>query len=205
MTLSICRRFAVLLPLMLPLPTYAMDIEELATALADRGTDSTDYQQTRYLGILDEPLESSGRLSFEPPDRLVQAQREPQARTLTLDGEQLTFEADGRRRVVQLDDSPEGAAFADSLRGILNGRIDVLREDYELVLSERPGDGWRLNLLPLRDELAERIRRIEVIGQIEAGVADVERLTLEFANGDRSVMQLGQHGKPPQDDGSTSP
>ncbi|WP_410473646.1 outer membrane lipoprotein carrier protein LolA [Guyparkeria sp. TX1] len=205
MTLSIFRRFAVLLLLSLPLPTYAIDIEELAAALAERGADSTEYQQTRYLGILDEPLESSGRLSFEPPDRLVQEQREPEARTLTLDGEQLTFEADGRRRVVELDDSPEGAALADSLRGILNGRVDVLREDYELVLHQRSGDGWRLNLLPLRDELADRIRRIEVIGQIDAGIANVERLTLEFANGDRSVMRLDQHREDEPDDEPASP
>lgn len=205
MTLSFSRRVAALILLTLPLPTYALDIEALATALAARGADSTDYQQTRYLGILDQPLESSGRLSFEPPDRLVQEQREPEARTLTLDGDQLTFEAEGRRRVVQLDDSPEGAALADSLRGILNGRLDVLREDYELVLSERPDEGWRLHLLPQQQALAERIRRIEVIGQINAGLADVQRLTLEFANGDRSVMQLGPHGNADPDGGRTSP
>ncbi|RRQ24012.1 outer membrane lipoprotein carrier protein LolA [Guyparkeria sp. SCN-R1] len=205
MTRSIFRHFAVLLPLILPLPTYAIDIEELAAALAERGADSTAYEQTRYLGILDEPLESSGRLSFEPPDRLVQEQREPEARILTLDGEQLTFEADGRRRVVQLEDSPEGAALADSLRGILNGRIDVLSEDYELVLNERPDDGWRLHLLPLRGELADRIRRIEVIGQIDAGLAIVERLTLEFANGDRSVMRLDQHREDEPDHEPASP
>ncbi|WP_322520362.1 outer membrane lipoprotein carrier protein LolA [Guyparkeria halophila] len=205
MTLSFSRRFAALILLTLPLPTYALNIEELATALAERGADSTDYQQTRYLGILDEPLESSGRLSFEPPDRLVQEQRHPEARTLILDGDQLTFEAEDRRRVVQLDDSPEGAALADSLRGILNGRIEALREDYELVLSERPGNGWRLHLLPRRQVLAERIRRIEVVGQINAGLAAVERLTLEFANGDRSVMRLGPHGNADPDDERRSP
>ncbi|MCL7751222.1 outer membrane lipoprotein carrier protein LolA [Guyparkeria hydrothermalis] len=207
---SIARRLlapALLLPglLCLPLPTLAIELETLAAALAARGADSTTYEQTRYLGILDEPLESSGRLAFEPPDRLVQEQLAPEPRTLILDGEEMTYSAAGRERVVSLDDSPQGAALAASLRGILNGQVEALRDDYELVLRERAGDGWQLNLLPLTEELADRIRRIEVIGQFRDQRAEVERMTLEFANGDRSVMRLGVPAGDAPDREPTSP
>ncbi|MGM0516217.1 MAG: outer membrane lipoprotein carrier protein LolA [Pseudomonadota bacterium] len=183
-------RAGLLLAILAPLPVLALEIDTLATALADRGAGSTTYRQVRYLGVLDEPLESSGRLSFRPPDRLVQEQLAPERRTLTLDGDRLSLEEDGRRREFDLDDSPQAAALATSLRGILNGQVDVLREDYELVLGERAGAGWQLNLLPRDQALAERIRRIEVTGTLEDGLARVDRLILEFANGDRNVMHM---------------
>ncbi|MFO7583011.1 outer membrane lipoprotein carrier protein LolA [Guyparkeria sp.] len=185
--------FAVLSPLLLllsSLPAQAIDLETLATALAERGAGSTAYRQTRHLGVLDEPLHSSGRLIFEPPDRLIQEQREPEPQRLMLAGERLVVEADGRRREIDLADSPRGAALAASLRGVLNGRFDALEEDYELDLDERHDGGWRLTLLPRDRGLAKRIRRIEIIGSLDGDHAAAERLTMEFANGDRSVMHM---------------
>ncbi len=187
------RILAVLLSLfllLLSLPAQAIDLETLATALGERGAGNATYRQTRYLGVLDEPLRSSGQLTFEPPDRLIQEQRKPEAQRLMLTGNHLVLEADGRRREVDLADSSRGAALATSLRGVLNGRIDALEKDYKLVLDDRPDKGWRLTLLPRDSELAEKIRRIEVIGHLDGDHAEAERLTMEFANGDSSVMRI---------------
>ena len=196
-------RLGLLLGLLLPLPGYALDLETLAAALAERGAGSTSYQQTRYLDVLDEPLESSGELIFQPPDLLIQDQRRPEPQRLVLTGDRLVLEADGRRRMMELDESPRGAALAASLRGLLNGRIDRLREDYELMLDERADGEWRLTLLPLDDRLTERIRRIRVVGRLDDGMAEVRKLTMEFANGDRSVMRMRSSAERSDDEGDS--
>ena len=165
-------------------------VEDLARALGARGASTAEYQQTRYLDMLDRPLESRGILRYRPPDYLVQEQTAPGHQILTLDGGQLILEAHGRQRRLSLAEHPEGAAIATSLRGVLNGRIDALRDDYEVVYQTLGDDQWGLKLLPRTKTLAERIDRIVVRGRFDEGVASVERLTIEQHNGNVNVMRI---------------
>ncbi|MCL7743812.1 outer membrane lipoprotein carrier protein LolA [Guyparkeria hydrothermalis] len=177
----------------LPFASLAADnasLEKLAQALSKRGASSAEYQQTRYLDMLDKPLESRGILRYRPPDYLVQQQTEPSAQTLTLDGDQLILKAEGRERRLSLSENPEGAAIASSLRGILNGRIDALQHDYDVAFRDFDDGQWGLKLDPRTEALAKRIAGIVVRGRLEDGVATVERLTIEHTNGNVNVMQI---------------
>lgn len=165
-------------------------LDDLADALAKRGASTAEYQQSRYLDMLDEPLESRGILRYRPPDYLVQEQTEPSHQTLTLDGGQMILQAEGRERRRALAEHPEGAAIATSLRGILNGRIDALREDYDVVFQAFSESQWGLKLLPRTDALAERITRIVVRGRLEDGVATVERFTIQRHDGNVNVLRI---------------
>ncbi|MDG4867769.1 hypothetical protein P8631_07120 [Guyparkeria sp. 1SP6A2] len=165
-------------------------LDDLADALAKRGASTAEYQQSRYLDMLDEPLESSGILRYRPPDHLVQEQTSPHHQTLTLDGGQLILQAEGRERRLALADHPEGAAIATSLRSILNGRIDALRDDYDVVFRSFSDSQWGLKLLPRTDVLAERIDRIVVRGRLENGMATVERFTIHHPDGNVNIMRI---------------
>lgn len=165
-------------------------LEDLADALASRGASTAEYQQTRYLDMLDKPLESRGVLRYRPPDYLVQQQTEPSAQTLTLDGDLLILKAEGHERRLSLSENPEGAAIATSLRGILNGRIDALQRDYDVAFRDFDDGQWGLKLTPRTEALAKRISGIVVRGRLEDGAAMVDRLTIEHTNGNVNVMQI---------------
>ncbi len=165
----------------------APSLDDLADALAKRGASSAEYQQTRYLDMLDKPLESRGVLRYRPPDYLVQKQTEPHRQTLILDGNMLILRADGRERRLDLADHPAGSAIATSLRGILNGQIDALQEDYDIVFQNLSDAQWGLKLLPRTDALAQQI---VVRGRLEGEVATVERVTIKHTNGSVNVMKI---------------
>ena len=195
---TIATLLACALVVLAPLPVAAWaaqdaSLDDLGQALAARGASTAEYQQTRYLDMLDQPLESRGILRYRPPDYLVQQQTAPTRQTLTLDGGQLILEAENRERRLELAEHPEGAAIATSLRGILNGRIDALRDDYEIVFQDLGHGEWGLKLLPRTETLAQRINRIVVRGRFENGMASVERLTIEHTNGNVNVMRI-THG-----------
>lgn len=172
-------------------------LDELADALAKHGASTAEYQQSRYLDMLDEPLESRGILRYRPPDYLVQEQTAPNHQTLTLDGGQLILKAEGRERRLALAEHPEGAAIATSLRAILNGRIDALREDYDVVFQAFSDSQWGLKLMPRTDAQAERIARILVRGRLEDGVATVERFTIHHHDGNVNIMRITHRADAP--------
>ncbi|HER34024.1 MAG: outer membrane lipoprotein carrier protein LolA [Halothiobacillaceae bacterium] len=167
-----------------------LSIERLAQALAARGPSHAEYQQTRYLDMLDAPLESRGHLSYRPPDHLVQEQIAPTRQTLTLDGDELILQADGRTRRLNLAESPELAAVATSLRAVLNGQIERLGADYEMTFRSFGEQEWGLELVPRSDPLAAHLDRITVRGRLVDDVALVDRLTIERDNGNANVMRI---------------
>lgn len=177
----------------LPLTTFAGDplsLDELAHALADRGASTAEYQQTRYLDMLDEPLESSGILRFRPPDHLMQQQTSPSQQTLTLEGDQLILQANDRERHMDLAEQPEAAVIATTLRGILNGQLNMLRQNYDITFQPFPEAQWGLKLTPRSGTLADRIDQVVVRGRMVHGEASVQRLIIKFDNGSANVMQI---------------
>lgn len=161
--------------------TVAALMEALSQGKARRAT----FHETRFLSILERPLESSGELTFTPPRRLEKRTLSPERETLVADGDSVAIERRGKRHTLSLREHPEIAVFVDGIRGTLSGDRESLERAYALSL-EGEARKWRLVLRPRFESAARLVERIEVDG---AG-NDVRRVEITQADGDRSLMLI---------------
>lgn len=147
------------------------------------------FNETKFIALLDRPVESSGELRFTPPRRLEKRTLAPGSETLVADGDSLTMERHGKRHTLALRDHPEVAVFIDGIRGTLAGDRASLERAFALAIE---GDErrWNLVLRPLSAATARLVSRIDVSGS----GADVQRIEISQADGDRSLMLIRRIG-----------
>ena len=137
------------------------DLPQLMQLLAQAKVGKAQFVERRSVAMLEQTLESSGRLSFEAPDTFVRETLEPRREKLVVVGNQLTLTQGSRVRTLALDATPEAAVMVEAIRGTLTGNRDALEHYFKASVS---GDarGWRLDLTP-RDVGDGR-----VLGDLEA-------------------------------------
>lgn len=161
-------------------------LPELMQLLAQHKSAKASFVERKYIGFVDRPLESSGELAFIAPDRLEKRTLAPKPESLVLEGNTLSVEKAGKRRLdVDLQSHPEAAAFVESIRGTLAGDLAALQKFYTLDLSGR-AEHWTLVLVPNQPRMQKIVSRI----RIEGTQSRVRLVAFEQADGDRSEMQI---------------
>ena len=168
-----------------------LSIGQLMDSLAQHPQGAATFNETKYLAILDQPVESSGELLFIAPSRLEKRTLKPRLETMVLDGDTLTLERGRRKHVLQLKDYPEVAGMIESIRATLAGDRQALERVYRLTL-EGSEAGWTLVLTPLDPRVGAVIARIRMEGAKDV-VRSVEILQ---ADGDRSLMTIEKRATP---------
>jgi len=168
-----------------PLLAAGWDVGTLMEMLRAHPPGRARFVETKEISVLDRPLETSGELVFTPPDRLEKHVTSPGDERMVADRERLTLERGGRKQELALADYPQVAVLVESIRGTLAGDRAALERTYRLDLA---GDArsWRLTLTPREAALTKLVTRVTV----EGSQAEVRRVTVEQADGDRSVMRI---------------
>lgn len=172
----------------------AWTLDHLMQTLAGNPGGHATFSETKYLAVLDAPIESRGELVYVAPARLERHTLTPTAESMVLDGDEITLTRAGKTLKLRLRDYPAAAALIGSIRGTLAGDRRALERTYLLTLSGSR-EAWTLNLLPSDPALAAMVSRIRIDG---AG-ALVHGVEVLQADGDRSVMHIQPlNGKKPQ-------
>jgi hypothetical protein len=161
--------------------------------LAEHRQGEARFTEQKFIGVLDTPLLSAGTLTFRPPDYLEKHTTSPRDERMTIEGDKLTYTRQGQTYTLNLAEHPEATAYANSIRGLLNGNAALLRKSYVLKLS---GDHahWVLLLLPTDPRIQSLIKSISVNGSGD----QLQTIEYDQSNGDRSVMTLlPAHSKSP--------
>ena len=153
--------------------------------LADHRQGEARFSEQKFIGVLDTPLLSEGTLTFRPPDYLEKHTTSPRDERMTIEGDELTYTRQGQTYTLNLAEHPEATAYANSIRGLLNGNAALLQQNYALKLS---GDRahWVLLLLPTDPRIQSLIKSISVNGSGD----HLQTIEYDQTNGDRSVMTL---------------
>ena len=159
------------------------DLGRLMDLLKNQKGGRATFHETKRIAILDRPVETTGELVFTPPDRLEKRSTGLNAERMVVDRETVSLERNGRKQVLTLRDNPQVAVFVESIRGTLAGDRATLEKTYRLAL-EGDAQGWRLVLTPRDPQLTRIVARIAIGGS----QAQVRRVEIEQADGDRSVM-----------------
>ena len=159
--------------------------------LAARRHGHVAFTEVQYLAMLDRPLESSGELFYEAPDRLEKRTLSPRAETLVLAHGVLSATRGQRSRTLELAAYPQLAPLLESLRATLAGDRTTLERVFSVTLD---GDSsrWTLHLAP-RDPAAAHVIREVVIAGEQANLRTVEILQ---GDGDRSLLTIGRELPP---------
>jgi outer membrane lipoprotein-sorting protein len=161
-------------------------LPQLMAALQQVHAATASFVERKYMRILREPLQSSGRLVYVRPDKLQKDTVEPKPERLAVDGDQLTIERRGDpARRLSLQEFPQIWAFVESIRATLAGDLPTLSRFYDVSLRGSAED-WMLQLVPKDGKTRELVSAIRISGG-EGAIRHVE--TLE-GDGDRTSMTI---------------
>ena len=160
-------------------------LDALMHELAQRRRGHAAFVERQYLAILDRPLESSGELFYDAPERIEKRTLQPKPGSLLLDGGTVTVQRGTRTYAGSLRDYPQLAPFMESIRATLAGDRAALERSFTVSLESQGAD-WTLALVP-RDAAAAA-----VVGHVRiAGVgALIHEVEVQRADGDRSLMTI---------------
>ena len=165
--------------------TGVFDLARLMQLLSLAPAVEVSYTERKYSSLLAEPIVSSGTLSYRRPDIVEKHMTAPRNERFRIAGEELIVVRNGAERRFPLSSQPLLAAFAASLRGVLAGDAALLRTHYRLAL-EGGEQAWRLEMVPLEEEIRRHVERITVSGR----AGRIEQIEVREASGDRSVLQV---------------
>ena len=124
-------------------------------------------------------------MSFTPPDRLIRQDLLPQPALYSIDGDEVVIRHGSDEERLQLADEPVLAALVLPFRATLAGDVDALKAAFELTV-EGDQHAWRMLLTPRQTRVAAVVSQIVLQG----GDGQLEGVTIEERNGDRTVMRL---------------
>ena len=180
---------AVSLLLLASLPAAAQeepwDFARLMGELAQVQTSRARYSEVRRVAVLQKPLQLSGTLFYERPARIEKRQTLPFREVISVDGDRLTVERDGKTREIRLQNAPLIAALVESLRATLAGDGAELERLY-CVRVQGTRQRWTLALSPREVEIAGVVKGISIAGS----GSRVARLEILEPGGDGSVMTI---------------
>lgn len=162
------------------------DLARLMSALAQRKHGHVTFVEHKYLSILDRPVESSGELLYDAPDRLEKRTVKPKPEDLVLQGGVLTAQRGRHQYELNLQQYPQVVPFIESIRATLAGDQAALERVFNVTFGGS-FDRWTLTLVPLDAKLAKTVRQIEIAGE----AASVHSVEIREADGDRSELTIG--------------
>jgi len=165
--------------------TQAWGLEQLMSELGHVERSQAQFTEQKYMKVLKKPVESSGTLIYEAPDRMIKRTLKPKPETMTVDADRLTLERQGRTRALRLQDYPTLWAFIESIRSTLKGDLSALQRFYQVELSGEP-QHWLLSMKPKDVKMSRVISSVEIAGT----QGKIRTVKVQETQGDHSVMTI---------------
>ena len=166
-------------------------LDQLLQLLAQRRHGHVTFTEVHELAVLDRPLQSSGELLYEAPDRLEKRTLQPKPEDLLLDHGVLTAQRGNRRRVLPLRDYPQVVPFVESIRATLAGDRAALERYFTVQFSGSLAD-WTLELVPKDAALARTVQHVRIDGRRDV----IHTVQIRQSDGDASLLTIGPEVSP---------
>jgi hypothetical protein len=166
-------------------PEDLHDLDQVMTMLAMRQHGRVEFVEQQFLAVLSHPIESSGELRYDAPDRLEKRTLKPRAETLVLTGEMLTVERANSRRQMDLHAYPQALPFVESIRATLAGDRKALERLFRLDFAGNVSR-WTLTLVPLESRVKQSVSQVRIDGAGD----QLLKVEIRQPDGDRSLMTL---------------
>ena len=162
------------------------DLDQLMALLAKRQHGHVTFVEEHFLAVLDRPVESSGELLYDAPDRLEKRTLKPKPETVILQHGVITAQRGHHTYVLNLSDYPQIVPLIDSIRATLAGDRTALERSFK-VTFDGSLEQWTLTLTPSDPVAAKSVRQIRIEGARDA----MHSVEIQQADGDRSLLSIG--------------
>jgi hypothetical protein len=166
-------------------PADLRDLDQVMAMLAMRQHGRVEFIEQQFLAVLSHPIESSGELRYDAPDRLEKRTLKPRVETLVLTGEMLTVERAHSRRAMDLHAYPQVLPFVESIRATLAGDRKALERLFRLDFAGNVSR-WTLTLVPLESKVKQSVSQVRIDGAGD----QLLKVEIRQPDGDRSLMTL---------------
>jgi Outer membrane lipoprotein carrier protein LolA-like len=167
-------------------PASAQDLDQLMALLAKRQHGHVSFVEKHFLAVLDRPVESSGELLYDAPDRLEKRTLKPKPETVILEHGVITAHRGHRTYVLNLSDYPQIVPLIDSIRATLAGDRASLEHFFKVTLDGSL-EHWTLLLLPSDPSVGKSVKQIRIEGVQDA----IHTVEIQQSDGDRSLLTIG--------------
>ena len=164
----------------------AQDLDQLMALLAQRQHGHVSFTENHFLAVLDQPVESSGELFYDAPDRLEKRTLKPKPETVVLQNGVITAQRGRHTYTLNLSDYPQIVPLIDSIRATLAGDRAALERLFK-VTFDGSLDQWTLALAPSDPAVARSVGAIRIEGARDA----IHTVEIQQADGDRSLLTIG--------------
>ena len=161
------------------------DLDAVMGLLAMRQHGRVEFIEQQFLAVLDHPIESSGELRYDAPDRLEKRTVLPRPENLVLAGGVLTVERGSRKHALDLHRYPQIQPFVEGIRATLAGDRSALERVFHVEFAGSV-ERWSLVLVPVDKQLARTVKQVKIDGSRD----QLHRIEIRQADGDRSLMTL---------------
>ena len=173
-------------------PALALEPTVVLAALARVERSDATFEETRYITALTAPVVRRGTLRYVRPAEIEMVVETPVRERIRVAGPALTIEGRNGTREIRLADMPAIAGWVESVRATLAGDAATLSRYFTVRASGDPAR-WQLDLTPLSTELAAVVTRVTISG----AAAQIGRIEVAEASGDRSVMVVSPTSRKP--------
>jgi len=162
------------------------DLDRVMGQLAQRKHGHVTFVEEHFISMLDRPLESSGELLYDAPDRLEKRTLKPKPESLVLEHNTLTAHRGRRTYELDLRAYPQVVPLIDSIRATLAGDRQSLERLFKISFA---GDleRWTLQLEPSDPAVARSVKQIRIEGARDA----IHSVEIQQSDGDRSLLTIG--------------
>ena len=170
----------------LPGPAASWELPQLMAAMRQVPAATARFVERKQMRVLDQPLQSSGKLIYVAPDLLQKETLTPVQSRLTLNRDRLIMDQpDGKSRDLSLSDYPEMGALVESIRATLAGDLATLTRHYTATLTGGPME-WSLLLEPRDNRLRDLVSAIRIRGSGN----QIRGMETMESDGDRTLMTM---------------
>jgi hypothetical protein len=160
--------------------------DRIMSALAQRKHGHVTFVEKKFIAMLNRPVESSGELLYDAPDRLEKKTLKPRPESLVIEGGVISAQRGRHHYVLDVKQYPQVMPFIESIRATLAGDRAALERTFKVELAGN-FDEWTLVLTPLDAKLTRTVKEIHIEGE-----KDLIRLVeIREADGDRSLLTIG--------------
>jgi outer membrane lipoprotein-sorting protein len=149
---------------------------------------SCDFVQEKHLGILDEALASTGRFSFQRPDRLRWEIVEPAPSGIVVNGEDggTWHSRSGEREHFKTRDIPAIRILSQQLFAFATMDFNALKEQFEISLLRK--DPAVILLTPHSVEMQDYLQSLRVT--VAPGGRHVDTVKMNESDGDYTIIRF---------------
>ncbi len=145
-------------------------VEALMEKFAAAGAVRATFVSEQSIAVLTAPLESAGRLYFEPPSTMVRETERPGSAKVVVEAGRATFRDETGTRHFDLASNEIAAGLVENLMIVLRGDLAALRDRFETRYAVE-GEQWSLRIRPRQRRVREWIREIVFGGSSEVLVS----------------------------------